>query len=114
MKYLEDGGTEKIVTNGMAADIVHEWFELLPGEAIQVVSGTFDQVPDGSHTEVTELTFTTNRGRIYSFGVPSKAPQPFSIPVPPGGRLCGFFGRSGFDLDAIGCWLRTAKNNIKS
>ncbi|WP_211565753.1 jacalin-like lectin [Micromonospora halophytica] len=44
--------------------------------------------------------FTTNRGRTLSGGTPTPAVVTFA--APPGGRLAGFYGRSGSEVDQLG------------
>jgi hypothetical protein len=52
---------------------------------------------------VRSLTFVTNAGKHGPFGDPAQTP--FSVPVHDGGRVVGFFGRSGSLLDAVGVYV---------
>ena len=50
------------------------------------------------------LTFVTNAGKHGPFGEPRQG-TPFSVPVHNGGRVVGFFWRSGSLLDALGVYV---------
>jgi len=72
-------------------------------EVIKEVSGTYG--PFGDHAcVVRSLTFVTNLGKKHGpFGEPGDTP--FSVPVQDGGRVVGFFGSSGWLLDAVGVYV---------
>ncbi|KAL6594563.1 hypothetical protein ACP70R_048301 [Stipagrostis hirtigluma subsp. patula] len=71
-------------------------------EVVKEVSGTHGTF-DG-HAVVLSLTFVTNVGKHGPFGEPGQG-TPFSVPVKNGGRVVGFFGRSGRFLDAFGVYV---------
>ena len=73
-------------------------------EVIKEVSGTYG--PYGDYAGIVRsLTFVTNLGKKHGpFGEPGQG-TPFSVPVQDGGRVVGFFGRSGGLLDAVGVYV---------
>ncbi|CAL4910386.1 unnamed protein product [Urochloa decumbens] len=72
-------------------------------EVIKEISGTYG--PFKRHAcIVRSLTFVTNVGKHGPFGKPEEG-TPFSVPVQDGGRVVGFFGRSGSLLDAVGVYM---------
>ncbi|WVZ96226.1 hypothetical protein U9M48_041892 [Paspalum notatum var. saurae] len=72
-------------------------------EVVTEVSGTYGPF-DGQACVLRSLTFVTNVGKHGPFGRPGEG-TPFSVPVQDGGRVVGFFGRSGYLLDALGVYV---------
>ncbi|GJM94563.1 hypothetical protein PR202_ga11220 [Eleusine coracana subsp. coracana] len=72
-------------------------------EFIKEISGTYGPF-EGHAGIVRSLTFVTNVGKHGPFGN-SKEGTPFIVPLQNGGRVVGFFGRSGQLLDAIGIYV---------
>uniref|UniRef100_A0ACD5XHN3 Uncharacterized protein n=1 Tax=Avena sativa TaxID=4498 RepID=A0ACD5XHN3_AVESA len=73
-----------------------------PTDYVTDISGTFGTAYDNNI--VTSLKIATfNDKDPMSFGTPNGTP--FHIPVLDGGRVVGFFGRSGDLLDAIGVYI---------
>ncbi|KAK8450150.1 hypothetical protein SEVIR_7G316800v4 [Setaria viridis] len=79
--------------------------ELSAGEHVTAVAGTighFGSVPDAV---ITSLTFRTSTGRTYGpYG--NKTTTTFSVPAADGACIVGFWGRSGWLLDAIGVYIK--------
>jgi hypothetical protein len=75
-----------------------------PMDYITEISGTFGTAYDNDCV-VTSLKISTFKGKDdKTYGKPNGTP--FRIPVLDGGRVVGFFGRSGDMLDAIGLYVR--------
>ncbi|CAN6340583.1 unnamed protein product [Urochloa humidicola] len=72
-------------------------------EVIKEISGTYGPFK-GHACIVRSITFVTNVGKHGPFGKPAEG-TPFSVPVQDGGRVVGFFGRSGSLLDAVGVYV---------
>ncbi|CAM0958812.1 unnamed protein product [Alopecurus aequalis] len=73
-----------------------------PTDYVTEISGTFGMAYD--NCIVTSLKIATfNDPDPITFGTPNGTP--FQIPVLDGGRVVGFFGRSGDLLDAIGVYV---------
>jgi hypothetical protein len=73
-----------------------------PTDHVTEISGTFGTAYD--NTIVTSLKITTVYDKDpITYGRPNGTP--FQIPVLDGGRVVGFFGRSGDLLDAIGVYV---------
>ncbi|PAN17232.1 hypothetical protein PAHAL_3G115000 [Panicum hallii] len=72
-------------------------------EVVKEVSGTYGPFRDYDGI-VRSLTFVTNLGKHGPFGQPGEG-TPFSIPVQYGGRVVGFFARSGWLVDAVGVYV---------
>nr|CAB3460183.1 unnamed protein product [Digitaria exilis] len=74
-----------------------------PTEVVKEISGTYG--PYGGHAGIVRsLTFVTNAGKHGPFGEAAEG-TPFSVPVQDGGRIVGFFGRSGSLLDAVAVYV---------
>ncbi|MEV4482378.1 jacalin-like lectin [Micromonospora coxensis] len=80
-------------TGGTAAAL-----DLADGEHVTQVTLTQGQ-KDG-RTRIFSARLSTNRGRTLSGGTPTSAAVTFT--APPGGRLAGFYGRSGSEVDQLG------------
>uniref|UniRef100_A0ACD5W3S2 Uncharacterized protein n=1 Tax=Avena sativa TaxID=4498 RepID=A0ACD5W3S2_AVESA len=74
-----------------------------PTDYVTAISGTFGTAYDNDCviTSLQITTFKDKDNKIY--GTPNGTP--FHIPVRDGGRIIGFFGRSGDMLDAIGVYV---------
>ncbi|XP_047052630.1 horcolin-like [Lolium rigidum] len=73
-----------------------------PTDYVTEISGTFGTAYD--NTIVTSLKIATfNDQYPVTYGTPNGTP--FHIPVLNGGKVVGFFGRSGDLLDAIGVYI---------
>lgn len=77
--------------------------ELVHSEHIVHVSGTVGRWSDAPRV-ITSLKFVTNKGNTYEYGDTSRASSDFDIPLE-NGQILGFFGRSGYVLDAIGFYI---------
>ncbi|MFI0795079.1 jacalin-like lectin [Micromonospora rubida] len=71
---------------------------LATGEYVTQV--TLTQGKKDNRTRIFSARFTTNLGRTLSGGTPTSDAVTFT--APPGGRLAGFFGRSGSEVDQLG------------
>ncbi|KAJ1261572.1 hypothetical protein BS78_09G040400 [Paspalum vaginatum] len=72
-------------------------------EVVTEISGTYGPF-EGHAGVVRSLAFVTNVGKHGPFGRPGEG-TPFSVPVQDGGCIVGFFGRSGYLLDALGVYV---------
>ncbi|KAK1699162.1 hypothetical protein QYE76_015859 [Lolium multiflorum] len=74
-----------------------------PDEHLTAVEGTFGRCRSVPEVVITSLTFRTDKGRTYGpYG--EGTGTPFSIPAA-NGCIVGFWGRSGWLLDAIGVYI---------
>ncbi|XP_047086151.1 uncharacterized protein LOC124697635 [Lolium rigidum] len=74
-----------------------------PDEHLTAVEGTFGCCRSVPEVVITSLTFRTDKGRTYGpYG--DGTGTPFSIPAA-NGCIVGFWGRSGWLLDAIGVYI---------
>jgi hypothetical protein len=74
-----------------------------PTDYVTEISGTFGTAFDNDRV-VTSLKISTFKETDQkTYGKPNGTP--FHIPVRDGGRVVGFFGRSGDMLDAIGLYV---------
>ncbi|TDB69590.1 jacalin-like lectin [Micromonospora sp. KC723] len=87
-RTLSHGGT-----GGTAASLA-----LADGEHVTQV--TLTQGKKDGHTRIFSARLTTDRGRVLAAGTPTAEAVTFT--APPGGRLAGFFGRSGAEVDQLG------------
>ncbi|KAJ1264623.1 hypothetical protein BS78_08G013800 [Paspalum vaginatum] len=81
--------------------------ELSAGEHVTAVEGTTGHFSTVPGEVVTSLMFRTSRGRTYGpYGGggnrPGRGTTAFSVPVADGACIAGFWGRSGWLLDAVG------------
>ncbi|KXK61131.1 endonuclease [Micromonospora rosaria] len=65
-----------------------------------VTEVTLTQGQRAGRTRIFSARLTTNHGRTLAAGTPTPAAVTFT--APPGGRLAGFFGRSGDEIDQLG------------
>ncbi|KAI3766486.1 hypothetical protein L2E82_16549 [Cichorium intybus] len=77
-----------------------------PEEILVSVSGYYYPVVYGGGPVIRSLTFKSNQRTFGPFGVEVGKPFNFS---PNGGRIVGFYGRSGWFLDSIGFYLLSPK-----
>jgi hypothetical protein len=77
--------------------------KLRSSEYVNEISGTFGPWGD-IPAVITSLKFVTNKGAQYSYGNPDGESTSFHIPVEEG-QICGFYGRAGDLLDAIGVYI---------
>jgi hypothetical protein len=83
---------------------------LSAGEHVTAVEGTTGNFERVSDVVVTSLTFRTNTGRMYGpYG--NTVGTPFSVPAANGACIVGFWGRSGWLLDAIGVYVRPCSSS---
>ncbi|WVZ88208.1 hypothetical protein U9M48_034753 [Paspalum notatum var. saurae] len=89
-----------------------ETIELSAGERVTAVEGTTGHFTGVGSVVVTSLIFRTSRGMTYGqYGAGAGAcGTPFSVPVADGACIAGFWGRSGWLLDAIGVHVSPCKN----
>ncbi|KAJ1275088.1 hypothetical protein BS78_05G109400 [Paspalum vaginatum] len=71
------------------------------GEYVKEISGTYGPY-DNVLNLITSLNITTN---VASFSFGNAQGDTFSIPVENGAQIVGFYGRSGWLLDAIGVYI---------
>ncbi|KAG8387546.1 hypothetical protein BUALT_Bualt02G0032400 [Buddleja alternifolia] len=78
-----------------------------PDEILTTVTGYYAVLPGSTTTPVIRsLMFMTNMGTYGPYGVEEGTPFSASIE---GGKIVGFFGKSGWYLDAIGFYVEIAK-----
>ncbi|KAF8706408.1 hypothetical protein HU200_030673 [Digitaria exilis] len=75
-----------------------------PGEHLTAVEGTTGHVSNVAGAVVTSLAFRTSTGRTY--GRTAGTGTAFSVPAADGACIVGFWGRSGWLLDAIGLYIK--------
>ncbi|CAO2147483.1 unnamed protein product [Urochloa humidicola] len=85
---------------------------LSAGEHVTAVEGTVGHFATVPGVIVTSLTFRTSAGTTYGpYGATTTAGTPFSVPAADGACIVGFWGRSGWLLDAIGVYIRPCSSN---
>ncbi|XP_062204330.1 mannose/glucose-specific lectin-like [Phragmites australis] len=93
---------------------VRATINLCAGEHVTAVEGTIGVFANVPNVVITSLTFRTNIGRSYGPYGSDKAAgttgTPFSVPAADGACIVGFWGRSGWLLDAIGVYVRPCSN----
>ncbi|XP_010493719.1 PREDICTED: myrosinase-binding protein 2-like isoform X2 [Camelina sativa] len=96
----------KIVTHehGTIRGELQEFAVDYPKESITSVGGSYDNVSRYNTVLITSLIFKTSYGRTsptfgYSYG------EEFMLEGENGGKLIGFYGRSGQAIDAIGAYF---------
>ncbi|MFS7974407.1 putative jacalin-like lectin domain-containing protein [Helianthus anomalus] len=80
-----------------------------PEEVLVSVSGHCCRVVYGGSPVIRSLTFKTNKRTLGPFGVEEGTPFNFSTN---GGRIVGFYGRSGWFLDSLGFCLSSPKPSL--
>ncbi|KAJ0026058.1 hypothetical protein Pint_09030 [Pistacia integerrima] len=82
-----------------------------PDEFLTAVHGHYGTVNDWGAVCVRSLTFQSNKKTYGPFGI--EQGTYFSFPMT-GGKIVGFHGRSGWNLDAIGVYLKPLHNKNSS
>ncbi|KAL6640719.1 hypothetical protein ACP70R_021842 [Stipagrostis hirtigluma subsp. patula] len=88
---------------------VRATIELYANEYVTAVEGTIGHFANVVDVVITSLTFRTNTGRTYGpYGGESSSGTgtSFSVPAANGACIVGFWGRSGWLLDAIGVYIK--------
>ncbi|RLM58763.1 jacalin-related lectin 3-like [Panicum miliaceum] len=98
-----------------SAELHRATIKLSAGEQVTAVEGTigrFGGVPD---LVITSLTFRSSTGRTYGpYGSTVATGTPlFSVPAADGASIVGFWGRSGWLLDAIGVYVKPSTSIVK-
>nr|CAB3462914.1 unnamed protein product [Digitaria exilis] len=89
--------------------------KLSAGEHLTAVEGTTGHVSNVAGAVVTSLAFRTSTGRTYGpYGSTAGTGTAFSVPVADGACIVGFWGRSGWLLDAIGVYLKPCGGSSSS
>jgi len=92
---------------------VRETIVLYADEHITAVEGTFGHCRSVPQVVITSLTFHTDKGRTFGPYGDKAAGTPFSIPAE-NGCIVGFWGRSGWLLDAIGVYITPCSPGYKA
>ncbi|PUZ43500.1 hypothetical protein GQ55_8G014900 [Panicum hallii var. hallii] len=94
-----------------SAELHRATIKLSAGERVTAVEGTIGGVPD---LVITSLTFRSSTGRTYGpYGTTAATGTPFSVPAADGASIVGFWGRSGWLLDAIGVYVKPSSSIVK-
>ncbi|XP_066340820.1 salt stress-induced protein-like isoform X4 [Miscanthus floridulus] len=89
--------------------------DLPSGEHITAVEGTTGHFANVLGVVITSLTFRTSSGRTYGpYGSVAGRSHYFSVPVADGACIVGFWGRSGWLLDAIGVYMKPSCSSSSS
>ncbi|CAL4995836.1 unnamed protein product [Urochloa decumbens] len=91
--------------------LLHATINLPAGEHVTAVEGTVGHFATVPGAVVTSLAFRTNAGTTYGPYGRSTAGTPFSVPAADGACIVGFWGRSGWLLDAIGVYMKPCSSN---
>ncbi|CAN6330365.1 unnamed protein product [Urochloa humidicola] len=92
--------------------LLHATINLSEGEHVTAVEGTVGHFATVPGVVVTSLTFRTSAGTTYGpYGTTTTVGTPFSVPAADGACIVGFWGRSGWLLDAIGVYIRPCSSN---
>ncbi|CAO2143109.1 unnamed protein product [Urochloa humidicola] len=95
--------------------LLHATINLSAGEHVTAVEGTVGHFATVPGVVVTSLTFRTSAGTTYGpYGTTTTAGTPFSVPAADGSCIVGFWGRSGWLLDAIGVYIRPSCSSSSS
>jgi hypothetical protein len=90
--------------------LAREQINFSPDEHLIAVEGTFGRCRSVAEVVVTSLTFRTDKGRTYGpYG--EETGTRFSIPAA-NGCIVGFWGRSGWLLDAIGVYIMPCQEQV--
>ncbi|CAA7049649.1 unnamed protein product [Microthlaspi erraticum] len=102
----EKEGRAEIVSHGTKRGEIKEFLVAYPKENIISVGGSYDHIFTYDTTLITSLYFELSTGRTSpKFGKTSGTE--FLLKGESGGKLVGFFGRSGQAIDAIGAYFET-------
>lgn len=89
--------------------------DLRSGEHITAMEGTAALFANVPTVVITSLTFRTSAGRTYGpYGCVAPGSRYFSVPVADGACVVGFWGRSGWLLDAIGVYIKPSCSSSSS
>uniref|UniRef100_A0ACD5U0T0 Uncharacterized protein n=1 Tax=Avena sativa TaxID=4498 RepID=A0ACD5U0T0_AVESA len=77
---------------------------VFPDEHLTAVSGRYGPVAPGGSPVIRSLAFRTERAAYGPFGAAAGEGTPLEFAVE-GGVIVGFFGRSGWQLDAVGMYV---------
>ncbi|CAM0146900.1 unnamed protein product [Urochloa decumbens] len=92
--------------------LLHATINLAAGEYVTAVEGTVGHFATVPGVIVTSLAFRTNTGRTYGpYGRTTAGTTPFSVPAADGACIVGFWGRSGWLLDAIGVYMKPCSSS---
>lgn len=83
---------------------------LADDEYIVMVTGKVDRF--GNESLIESLTFTTNKGRVFSAGRPAAGPGYFEYKADDNYAICALFGRSDRYLNCIGFYVKKANSKI--
>ena len=87
--------------------IIPVQIDLRSGEHITAVEGTTGHFANVPGVVITSLTFRTSAGRTYGpYGSVAAGSHYLSVPAADGACIVGFWGRSGWLLDAIGVYMK--------
>jgi len=94
---------------------VRTQIDLRSGEHITAMEGTAALFANVPTVVITSLTFRTSAGRTYGpYGCVAPGSRYFSVPVDDGACVVGFWGRSGWLLDAIGVYIKPSCSSSSS
>jgi hypothetical protein len=89
---------------------IYMQIKLSAGEHVTAVEGTIGRFGGVSDVVITSLTFRSSTGRTYGpYGNTAATGTPFSVPAADGASIVGFWGRSGWLLDAIGVYVKPGR-----
>ncbi|CAL5098542.1 unnamed protein product [Urochloa decumbens] len=92
--------------------LLHATINLAAGEHVTAMEGTVGHFATVPGVIVTSLAFRTNTGRTYGpYGRTTAGTTPFSVPAADGACIVGFWGRSGWLLDAIGVYMKPCSSS---
>ncbi|CAN6348833.1 unnamed protein product [Urochloa humidicola] len=87
---------------------------LSAGEHVTAVEGMVGHFATVPGVVITSLTFRTNGGRTYGPYGRTTAGTPFSVPAADGACIVGFWGRSGWLIDAIGVYMKPCSSSYSN
>ncbi|XP_066334703.1 salt stress-induced protein-like [Miscanthus floridulus] len=94
---------------------VRTQIDLRSGEHITAVEGTTGHFANVPGVVTTSLTFRTSAGRTYGpYGSVAAGSHYFSVPAADGACIVGFWGRSGWLVDAIGVYMKSSSSSSSS
>ncbi|CAM0151249.1 unnamed protein product [Urochloa decumbens] len=95
--------------------LLHATINLAAGEHVTAMEGTVGHFATVPGVIVTSLAFRTNTGRTYGpYGRTTAGTTPFSVPAADGACIVGFWGRSGWLLDAIGVYMKPCSSSFSN
>ncbi|KAG2614643.1 hypothetical protein PVAP13_3NG233134 [Panicum virgatum] len=97
-----------------SAELHRAAIKLSAGEHVTAVEGTIGRFGGVSDVVITSLTFRSSTGRTYGpYGNTAATGTPFSVPAADGASIVGFWGRSGWLLDAVGVYVKPRSSIVK-